>query len=100
MDFNTQLDDLKQRVEHVKTSAAAAANAVDVCPEGNDCRSDVLKPPPNLKSRGLLSLETKGRARPSVPLRNPVVRLATSSASVPCQAKSVRSGRRATRPIR
>src|SRR5215207_7998681 len=67
---------------------AATANAVVVCPDGNDCRSDVRKPPPNRKSRGLLSAVTYGRERPNVPLRKLVVLVATITDSRPCQPKS------------
>src|SRR5262245_7191243 len=50
-------------------TAAAAANAVVVWPDGNELRFPSPNPPPNLKSAGLVSLETNGRARPSVPFR-------------------------------
>src|SRR4051812_8156821 len=66
-------------------TAEAAANAVVVCPDGNDCRSASPKPPPNLKSCASVSLVTNGLARPSTPLSRPVIPDEMSTASVPCQ---------------
>src|SRR5579885_1293461 len=69
-------------------TAAAAAKADVACPEGNDCRSPFASPLNNLKSRGLVSLETNGLARPAIPLSTHVTTSATATASVPCQPRS------------
>src|SRR5437763_14563146 len=54
----------------------ATANAVVVCPDGNDWRSALPNPPPILKSVGFVSLVTNGRARPIVPFRKLVMAVA------------------------
>src|ERR1019366_8372573 len=69
-------------------AAAAAANAIVACPEGNDERATDVNPPANLKSRGFVSAETYGRARPTNPLRTSVIATPTMAASVVCQPRS------------
>src|SRR5689334_15217915 len=76
---------------HVPVSAvtaAAAANADVACPDGNDWRAAFVNPRKNLKSCGLASELTNGRARPVTPLRTYVATSARNTASVPCQPRS------------
>src|SRR3954463_7553323 len=90
--------DLGHQTEVSSVTADAAANAVLVWPDGNDCQSPLLKPRPQSKSWGMLSPETKGRLRPIVPLRTYVMPCATRTASVPCHPRSAIRGIFPTRP--
>src|SRR5690242_10738020 len=80
-------------------TADAAAKAAVVCPDGKDCRSLLLNPPNSLKSCGLLSAETYGRARPSEPLSTAVTTDARSTDSVPCHPRSSSHGCPPHRPM-
>src|ERR1043166_7592261 len=86
-----------QRVVSFVT-AAAAANAVDVCPDGNDARSPDLNPCPKSKSFGFDPLVTNGRPRPATPLIIYVTASARSTASDPCQPRSAMRSWGASRP--
>src|SRR3954468_16090413 len=80
-------------------TAAAAANAVVECPDGNDCRVDDENPLANLKSLGWVPMDASGRARPSVPFSTPVMPEESSTASVPCHPRSLSCGLSATTPM-
>src|SRR5258705_12164033 len=67
-------------------TADAAANAVVLWPDGKDWRSATENPFKSWKSLGRVTPGlTSGRARPSVPLRKPMIPDPSSTASVPCQ---------------
>src|SRR5512143_179970 len=76
-----------QRVVSFVT-AAAAANAVLVWPDGNDVQSPDEKPLPRWKSSGSCPLVKNGRPRPTAPFNMNVTPSANSTASVPCNPRS------------
>src|SRR5450756_1136005 len=84
--------DLGHQVVVSSVTAAADANAVVECPDGNDCQSALLKPRPQSKSRGIIPFETNGRLRPMVPFSRNAIPSPTSTASVPCHPRSAMRG--------
>src|SRR5215467_2341353 len=76
-----------QRVVSFVT-AAAAANAVVACPDGNDAQSPDVNPFVARQSVGSVPSESEGRARPATPLMTYVMPSASSTDSVPCHPRS------------
>src|SRR6185436_4339649 len=79
-------------------TAAAAANAVDVWPDGNDVQSPERNPRPNAKSSGSSPSDRNGRARPASHLMTVVIDCENTTASVPCQPRSATRSLRIRRP--
>src|SRR5215207_4482664 len=87
-----------QRVVSFVT-AAAAANAVVVCPEGNDFQSPDANPLPRRKSSGSSPFERNGLPRPMMPFSTVVTPSPNSTAVVPCQPRSATRSNLPTLPM-